>query len=116
MVNLASISVLKSKQCTSVCLSVCHSEKCPSEPNAICPSKHNAQQVSFRTEVLSSDFPSLKISAASMTSVASTASTASKTSTASFHYKKFTGPDDVVIHSTQMTNTSPYLWNGSSKI
>ena len=36
-------------------------------------------------EVLSSDFPGLKTSAASMTSVASTASMASMTSTASFH-------------------------------
>ena len=36
-------------------------------------------------EVLSSDFPGLKTSAASMTSVASTASVASMTSTASFH-------------------------------
>ena len=39
-------------------------------------------------EVLSSDFPGLKTSAASMTSVASTASMASMTSTASFHQKK----------------------------
>ena len=37
------------------------------------------------SEVLSSDFPGLKTSAASMTSVASTASMASMTSTASFH-------------------------------
>ena len=37
------------------------------------------------SEVLSSDFPGLKTSAASMTSVASTASVASMTSTASFH-------------------------------
>ena len=39
------------------------------------------------SEVLSSDFPGLKTSAASMTSVASTASMASMTSTASFHQK-----------------------------
>ena len=39
------------------------------------------------SEVLSSDFQGLKISAASMTSVASTASMASMTSTASFHQK-----------------------------
>jgi hypothetical protein len=39
------------------------------------------------SEVLSSDFPGLKISADSMTSVASTASMASMTSTASFHQK-----------------------------
>jgi hypothetical protein len=37
------------------------------------------------SEVLSSDFPGLKTSAASMNSVASTASMASMTSTASFH-------------------------------
>ena len=39
------------------------------------------------SEVLSSDFPGLTTSAASMTSVASTASLASMTSTASFHQK-----------------------------
>ena len=39
------------------------------------------------SEVLSSDFPGLNSSAASMTSVASTASMASMTSTASFHQK-----------------------------
>ena len=41
----------------------------------------------INSEVLSSDFPGLKISAASMTSVASTAAIASMTSTASFHQK-----------------------------
>ena len=41
------------------------------------------------SEVLSSDFPGLKTSAASMTSVTSTASVASMTSTASFHQKKY---------------------------
>jgi hypothetical protein len=30
--------------------------------------------------------------------------------------KKSTDPDDLIIPSTQMTNTSPFLWNGSSKI
>ena len=30
--------------------------------------------------------------------------------------KKFTDPDGLIIASTQMTNTSPFLWNGSSKI
>ena len=30
--------------------------------------------------------------------------------------KKITDPDDLIIPSTQMTNTSPVLWNGSSKI
>ena len=39
--------------------------------------------------VLSSDFPGLGISVASMTSTASTASVASMTSTASFHRKKY---------------------------
>ena len=67
------------------------------------------------SEVLSSGFPGLKTYAASMTSVASTASMASMTSTASFHQKN-TDPDDLIIPSTQMTNTSPFLWNGSSKI
>ena len=53
-------------------------------------SKHK-NKVKFKclddSEVLSSDFPGLKISAASMTSMASTASVASMTSTASFHQK-----------------------------
>ena len=30
--------------------------------------------------------------------------------------KKFTDPDGLIISSTQLTNTSPFLWNGSSKI
>jgi hypothetical protein len=30
--------------------------------------------------------------------------------------KKYTGSDDLIIPSTQMTNISPFLWNGSSKI
>ena len=30
--------------------------------------------------------------------------------------KKITDPDGLIIPSTQMTNTSPFLWNGSSKI
>ena len=30
--------------------------------------------------------------------------------------KKITDLDDLIIPSTQMTNTSPFLWNGSSKI
>ena len=30
--------------------------------------------------------------------------------------KKITDPDGLIISSTQMTNTSPFLWNGSSKI
>ena len=29
--------------------------------------------------------------------------------------KKFTDPDGLIIPSTQMTTTSPFLWNGSSK-
>jgi hypothetical protein len=41
------------------------------------------------SEVLSFDFPGLKTSAASMTSVASTASMASITSTASVHQKLY---------------------------
>ena len=41
------------------------------------------------SEVLSSDFPGLKTSTASATSVASTASMASVTSTASFHQKNY---------------------------
>ena len=50
------------------------------------------------SEVLSSGFPGL--------------SAASMTSTTSFHQKN-TDPDDLIIPSTQMTNTSPFLWNGS---
>ena len=53
-------------------------------------SKHK-NKVKFKclddSEVLCSDFPGLKTSAASMTLVASTASMASMTSTASFHQK-----------------------------
>ena len=30
--------------------------------------------------------------------------------------KKFTDLDGLIISSTQLTNTSPFLWNGSSKI
>jgi hypothetical protein len=45
------------------------------------------------SKVLSRDFPRLKTSEASMTSVTSTASMASMTSTASF-YQKNTHPDD----------------------
>ena len=41
------------------------------------------------SEVLSSGFPGLKTSAASMTSAASTASMASMTSTTSFHQKNY---------------------------
>ena len=41
------------------------------------------------SEVLSSDFPGLRTSAASMTSTASTTSMASMTSTASFHQKNY---------------------------
>ena len=41
------------------------------------------------SEVLSNDFPGLKTSAASMTSVASTASMASMTSTASFNQSNY---------------------------
>ena len=41
------------------------------------------------SEVLSSDFPDLRTSAASMTSTASTTSMASMTFTASFHQKHY---------------------------
>ena len=41
------------------------------------------------SKVLNSDFPGLKTSAASMTSVPSLASMASMTSTASFHQKNY---------------------------
>ena len=30
--------------------------------------------------------------------------------------KTFTDPDGLIISSTQLTNTSPFLWNGSPKI
>ena len=61
------------------------------------------------SEVLSSDFPGLNSSAASMTSVASTAS---MTSIASFH-QKTTDPDGLIIPGTKLTNTSPFLCYGS---
>ena len=63
----------------------------------------------------SSDFPGLRTSMASMTSTASTTSMASMISTASFH-QKITDLDGLIIPSTQMINTSPFLWNRSSKI
>ena len=67
------------------------------------------------SEVLSSDFPGLRTSAASMTSTASTTSMASMTSTASFHGKN-ADPDGWIIPGTKMTNNGSFLWNGSSKI
>ena len=60
--------------------------------------------------VISGDFPGLRTFAASMTSTASTTSVASMTSTASFHQKNYWS------WWFEMTNTSPFLWNGSSKI
>jgi hypothetical protein len=55
-------------------------------------SKHK-NKVEFKclddSEVLSSNFPGLETSVASMTSVASTASMASVTSAASFHQEKY---------------------------
>ena len=83
-----------------------------------CFSKHQSK-AKFKnlddTKVLSCDFPGLKAAATSMTSTASTTSVASMTSTASFCHK-IADPDGWIIPSTQMTNTSPFLWNGSSKI
>ena len=63
------------------------------------------------SEVISSYFPGLKTSAASMTSVTSTAS---MTLTASFHQKN-TDPDGLIIPGTKMANTGQSLLNGSSK-
>ena len=67
------------------------------------------------SKVLRSDLSGLRTSAASMTSTASTTLMASMTSRASFH-KKNTDPDGCIIPGTKMTNTSPFLWNESSKI
>ena len=81
-------------------------------------SKHQ-NKVKFKnlddTEVLNRDFPDLKTSEASMTSTTSTASVASMTSAASFH-QNFYSTWCWTIPSTQMTSTSPFLWNGLSKI
>ena len=66
------------------------------------------------SEVLSSDFSGLRISVASVTSTVSTTSVASMTSIASFHQKK-SDPDGSMIPGTKMTNSGPFLWNGSSK-
>ena len=60
------------------------------------------------SEVLSSDFPDLRTSAASVTSTASTASVVSMTFTASFH-QKITNPNGWIIPATKMTNTGPFL-------
>jgi hypothetical protein len=61
-------------------------------PQKIFFSKHK-NKVEFKcldeSEVLSSGFPGLKTTAASMTSVTSTASMTSMTSTASFHQKNY---------------------------
>ena len=74
-------------------------------------SKH-LKKAEFRnlddSAVVSSDFPDLKIFAASMTSTASTSSMASMTSAASFHQKK-TDPDGEIIPTTQMIKTSPFF-------
>ena len=59
------------------------------------------------SEVVSSDFPGLKTSAASMTSVKSTAS---MTSTASFYHKRITHPDGLIIPGTKMTNSISVEW------
>ena len=67
------------------------------------------------SEVLSCYFPDLRTSTASVTSAASTTSVASMTLTASFHQKN-TDHDGWIIPDTKMTNTGPFLWNGSSKI
>ena len=64
---------------------------------------------------LRSDFPGLRTSTVSITSTASMTSVASMTSTASIH-KKITDPNGWIIPDTQMTNTSPFLWNGSLKV
>ena len=62
------------------------------QTNSIFFSKHQ-NKAKFKnlddSRVLSSNFPGLRISAASMTSTASTASVASMTSTASFHKNKY---------------------------
>ena len=64
------------------------------------------------SKVISSDFPGLRTYAASM---ASTTSVASMTFTASFHHKN-TSPDGWILPGNKITNTGPFLWNGSSKI
>ena len=69
----------------------------------------------WMTTVISSDFPGLRTFAASTISTASTTSVASMTSTASFHQKN-TDPDVWIIPSIQMIKTTPFFWNGSSKI
>ena len=80
-------------------------------------SKHQ-NKVEFKnlddSEVLSSDFPGPRTSAASLTSSASAASLASTASKALFH-KKNPGPDGWIIPGTKITNAGPFLWNGSSK-
>ena len=59
-------------------------------PPKIFPPKHRNKAEFYNmddSEVISSDFPGLRTSAASMTSTASTTSVASMTSTASFHQR-----------------------------
>ena len=61
------------------------------------------------SDVLSSDFPGPRTSAASLTSLVSTASKP-------YFTKKNPDPDGWIIPDTKMTNTGSFLWNGSSKI
>ena len=60
------------------------------------------------SEVLSSDFPGLRTSAASLASTASTTSMASMTLTASFH-QKIADPDSKIILGTKLTYDGPFL-------
>ena len=66
-------------------------------------------------DVLSSDFEALKTSCTSLTSSASAASLASATFTTLFTQRtSLFWWFDHICH--KMTNTGPFLWNGSSKI
>ena len=58
-------------------------------------------------EVLSSDFPVLKTSAASLASTAPLQP---------YFIKELPVHDAWIIRGTKMTNIGPFLWNGSSKI
>ena len=57
-------------------------------------------------------FQALEASPASLTSVVLATSLASTASKAKFSQKKRPGPDGLIIPSTKMTNTGPFLWNG----
>ena len=69
----------------------------------------------YDSEVLISDFPGFRTSAASMTS-SSLQPQWPQQPLKPYFIKKLPDPDDWIIPGTKITNAGPFLWNGSSKI